>query len=78
MAYRKELSEDLMFDNKLLQKLRVMNGMTQNDLANKFNINLQTLIKWENGYTKPRLFDTYRLSKMFGVKIEDFIIDKGE
>lgn len=70
--------DNLQFDCKLLQKLRIRMGLTQQELANRFGFNLNTLIKWENGYSKPRLFEMYRLARFFGKSMEDFIIDKGD
>lgn len=78
MAKRKVNIEDLEFDCKLLQKLRIKRSLTQKELADMFGFNLNTLIKWENGYSKPRLFDMYRIAKFYNKSIEDFIIDKGE
>lgn len=80
MANKKEdfCNGDLEFNAKLFQELRIKMGLTQKELANRFKLNLQTVIKWENGYSKPRLFDMYRLSKFYNRPIEDFVIDKGE
>lgn len=35
-------------------KLRVMNGLSQDDLANKIGVSRQTIHKWEKGITSPK------------------------
>lgn len=76
MANRKEHNEVYDFDGKFLQEVRVNNGYTQQELAKRMNISLQTLVKWENGYSRPRLLETYELAKLFDISMEKFIYKK--
>ena len=53
-----------------ISKLRKEKGLTQEELANKFNISTQAISKWENDYSSPDISVLLELSKILGVTVE--------
>ena len=51
------------FGDKLL-KLRKLNGMSQEDLAEKLNVTRQTISKWELEQSKPDMGKFLEISKL--------------
>ena len=52
--------------------------MTQDDLAGAVGVTRQTIISLENGKYNASLQLAYKISKYFGVKIEDVFIFEEE
>lgn len=59
--------------SKYLQILRKNHHYTQDDLAKKLNVSRQTVSKWETGTTLPNLDVLLKLSKLYGLTINDII-----
>jgi len=57
--------------NNKIRELRKQNKTTQDDLANAVGVTRQTIISLENGKYNASLQLAYRISKYFGLKIED-------
>ena len=57
------------FGDKLL-KLRKLNGMSQEDLAEKLNVTRQAISKWELEQSKPDMGKFLEISKLFKVDLE--------
>ena len=53
-----------------ISKLRKEKGLSQEELANKFNISTQAISKWENDYSSPDISVLLELSKILGVSVE--------
>jgi tetratricopeptide (TPR) repeat protein len=61
-----------MYDiGKIIKKLRIKNGMTQEVLAQKLCISCQAISKWENGASLPDVLILPELSVIFGVTIDE-------
>lgn len=58
---------------KYLQYLRKSRHYTQEDLAKMLDISRQAVSKWETGTTVPDLEVMLRLSKLYGVTINDIL-----
>lgn len=56
-----------------IKKLRVDNGLTQEELAQKIPIDRTAVSKWERGVTMPDSSSLLRLSKIFNVTINDLL-----
>ncbi|MBR4473960.1 MAG: response regulator [Oscillospiraceae bacterium] len=54
-----------------LRKLRTDRKMSQQFLANQIHVNRTTVSKWESGTRIPDAAMIYRLSKCFGVDVDD-------
>lgn len=54
-----------------LKAARVNKEMTQGDVAKALNRNKQTIVNWENGVTEIKVHDLMRLSKLYGIPIEN-------
>lgn len=58
---------------KYLQYLRKSRHYTQEDLAKRLDISRQAVSKWETGTTIPDLEVLLKLSKLYGVTINDIL-----
>ena len=56
-----------------IARLRKEKGLTQEDIANKFNISTQAVSKWENDASSPDIMILRDLSALLGVTI-DFLL----
>ena len=62
--------------SKNIKKLRGLNGMTQEELANKIHVTRQTVSSWETDRTQPDLEILLSLAEIFGVQVEELIYGK--
>lgn len=56
-----------------LRHLRLRNGMTQEELANKLDKDYSTIGKWELGLRSPIMTDVIRISELFNISLEKLI-----
>ncbi len=49
--------------------------LTQSELASKMNTTRRSIIRWENGQTKPSMKKLQMLADVMGCSTEDFIGD---
>lgn len=56
-----------------LLKLRTESGLSQEVLARKMEVSRQTIINWEDGKSIPSADKAIRLSKIFGVTVEELM-----
>lgn len=61
---------------KYLQFLRKSHSYTQEELAKRLDISRQAVSKWETGVTVPDLDVLLKLSKLYGVSINDILEPK--
>lgn len=61
-----------------IKELRKLRKITQDDLAQAVDVTRQTIISLENGKYTASLMLAYKLSKFFGVSIEDLFIFEEE
>ena len=61
-----------MFIGKSLANIRILNGLTRGQLAEKIGITEQAIWQYENGYTSPKLEVINKLKKIFHVKASYF------
>jgi len=62
-----------------LKVLRVMHGMTQEELARRLGVTRQTIIAIEKGKYDPSLKLAFKIAKLFNMKVEDiFLYDEAE
>lgn len=59
-----------------IKKLRLKNGLTQNQLAEYLNVSMQTVSRWETSITYPDIFMLPILSKRFNVTV-DYLLNNG-
>ena len=59
-----------MFNENLVQ-MRKLNGMTQEDLAEKIGVSRQAVAKWEAGETLPDLEKSKLLADVLGVSLDE-------
>ena len=58
---------------KFIKKLRDNNNLTQQDLADKYNVTYQAVSKWERGINLPDISLLKQMSKDFNIELEDFL-----
>lgn len=54
-----------------LKAYREIKGMTQQDLANQIGVRRETILHLENNRYNPSLEMALKISKVFGVSVED-------
>ena len=62
--------------SKYLQFLRKSNNYTQDDLAKKLDVSRQAISKWETGMTITDLEVLLKISKLYGITINDILEPK--
>ncbi len=53
-----------------LEELRLQNGWTQQELADRVAVSRQTIISLENGRYNPSILLAFRLARLFNTPIE--------
>jgi transcriptional regulator with XRE-family HTH domain len=61
--------------NEKLQKMRKEKGLSQEALAEVFDVSRQTISKWESGQSYPETDKLIIISEMFGVTIDSLLKD---
>ena len=59
---------------KIASRRKALN-MTQTELGEKLNVTAQAVSKWENGLSDPDLGTLQRLSKIFGVSVDELLAE---
>ncbi len=57
-----------------LEELRLQNGWTQQELADRVEVSRQTIISLENGRYNPSILLAFRLARIFNSSIETIFI----
>ncbi|MBQ8782474.1 MAG: helix-turn-helix domain-containing protein [Clostridia bacterium] len=55
-----------------LKKFRLAKGLTQEQVADKLNVNAQTVSRWECGTTLPDVLTLPELARLYEVTVDDF------
>jgi DNA-binding XRE family transcriptional regulator len=50
-------------DNKEMKRLRIINGMTQTDMAEFIGVSMNTYVNWELGLNAPSELNEYRIEQ---------------
>nr|WP_314533370.1 helix-turn-helix transcriptional regulator [uncultured Fusobacterium sp.] len=61
-----------------LEEIRKLNGITQEELAAILEVSRQTIGSLENGRYNPSIMLAFKISKYFGLTIEDIFIYEEE
>ena len=59
-----------------IKKYRLAKNMTQQDLADRLQINRSTIAQWETGGNIPRVDTLVQLAKIFKCKLDDLVYSK--
>ena len=54
-----------------LKAARINAGLSQEELANKINVAVTSVSRWEQGLSKPRVDVAFELAHICGIKIDD-------
>ena len=63
------------FSGRRIKAFRKSVGMTQAELADKADVNINTLAKWERNEQCPSVDNARTIAKILGKKIDDFFDD---
>ena len=61
-----------------LQNLRIINGLTQEQLAEKLNVSRQSVSKWEMNQSVPETEKIVLMSRLFSVPTDRILLDEEE
>jgi len=61
-----------------LEEMRVNNGWTQQELADRVDVSRQTIISLENGRYNPSILLAFRLARLFNLSIEELFLYSDE
>ena len=61
-----------------LEELRVKQGLTQQELADRVEVSRQTIISLENGRYNPSILLAFRLARYFDLQIEEIFLYSDE
>ena len=67
-----------MNDQNPIRALRLLKGLSQDEVAEKVYVTRQAVSRWENGETSPSAETLMELSKLFGVSINTLLGTPGE
>ena len=59
-----------------IYELRTQKDLSQGDLAEALDVSRQSISKWETGSSVPELDKLIKLSQLFGVTLDELILDK--
>lgn len=57
--------------NANLKKLRKINGLSQEQVAERLNVSRQAVAKWEKGESLPDIYNCRALAELFGLTVDD-------
>jgi transcriptional regulator with XRE-family HTH domain len=60
-----------------LSELRKLRGFTQIDVAQRLGVDQTTVSKWENGEALPRADKLFDIADLYGVKVDDIYLARG-
>lgn len=58
---------------KFIKEIRKKNNLTQQDLADKYNVTYQAVSKWERGINLPDILLLKQMSKDFNISLENIL-----
>ena len=58
---------------KNLRRARTQAGLSQREVAQHLGMSRPTYTYYETGHTAPSVFDLYRLARLYGCLMEDFL-----
>ena len=61
-------------NSEKIKSLRIRQGLSQQKLASLIGISDRAISKWEKGYSQPSADHLITLSKIFGAKVDDFLL----
>jgi len=62
----------------ILEKIRKEHGITQEELAEKLEVSRQTIGSLENGRYNPSIILAFKISRLFGISVEEIFIYEEE
>lgn len=64
--------------NVNLHNLRMLKGMTQEEVAEQIGVSRQSVAKWENGESTPDILKCAALAKLYGTTIDELVNHEDE
>lgn len=70
--------EEIIMIGARIQELRINNGLTQEQLAEKLNVSRQSVSKWEMDQSVPETEKVIMMSRLFSVETDKILLDEDE
>ena len=61
-----------------IQQLRINNGLTQEQLAEKLTVSRQSVSKWEMDQSLPEIDMVILMSRLFSVRTDEILLEEGD
>ena len=61
-----------------IQKLRIFNGLTQEQMAEKLGVSRQSVSKWEMEQSLPEIDKVVLMSKLFSVGTNEILLEEAD
>lgn len=65
---------DMDATGKKISKLIDESGLSDKELSNIMELSVQSINKWRHGHNLPDLENLFFLSRIFGIKVDDFLV----
>ena len=75
MFYKLDKWEVAVEISKTIRSLRTKAHLTQEELAERLDVNRSTIAQWESGYTTPRVKMMERIAEVFGISAASLLGD---
>ena len=62
-----------MTTSEILKELRIKNGLTQDEMAERFNVTCQDVSRWENGETAPDIETLKQISTACNISVSTLL-----
>lgn len=59
-----------------IKRMRLDEGLTQEQLAEKLGVTRSTVTQWETGWSQPRMGAISKLASVFGVSVSEMVEDR--
>lgn len=72
--HRYNLGLDMCATGKQISCLIEKSGLSNKEIGERMNISVQAIYKWRHGTSFPDIENLYILSRILGVKVDDFFV----
>ncbi len=70
----KNVGLDMAASGRKIARLINESGMSDKELGEKMHLSVQCINKWRHGKNLPDVENMYNLSRILGVKVDDFLV----
>ena len=67
---------DMVATGQMISQLIKKSGLSTREISEQMNLSVQAVSKWRNGYSLPELENLFILSRILGVRVDDFLVPR--